>query len=186
MNKWPLLSIVLVVALLASATFWFGVTPKTSLVGTDSLSSTPNFFVQGITVSQYNEKGELAEQIKAKEYKHYENRSIALLTFPEITKSQSGNTWQISAKKGSITNENNNLTFEGKVQAIKNKGLDNEITLSADKMEYFDKHKTLIGLGNTSIVSARETIQADKITLFINTNILNIEGSVRGTYDTHD
>lgn len=184
MNKWSLLSIVLVVALLVSTTFWFGVTPKTSLVETDELTATPDFFLQGVTISQYDAKGLLVEQMQAQELKHYNATRVTQLVEPKVSYYQQSNTLEVSSTSGKIMDESNNMTLLNNVNVIKNKDSNAPIALLADQIDYIHAQKELIASGDVSVTSIGSKISADKVTLLIESNTLNIEGSVRGIHET--
>ncbi|TBR44786.1 LPS export ABC transporter periplasmic protein LptC [Marinomonas agarivorans] len=183
MRKWPLISIILAVVILVSTTFWFGVTPKSTLVEASNLSSTPDFFAQGITILQYNRVGELTQEVHAEELKQNQTAQTTTLSQPLLIQYQDNTSWHISARSGDIVSKSNNIILSGDVTAIKDQGSDTSVTLFADKIQYENKKNLLTGTGNIAIHSASSNIKADKITLFIDTNQLSLEGSVRGTHE---
>lgn len=182
MKKWPLISIVLAAIILASATFWFGVKTKNTLVETDSLSSTPDFFAQGIAILQYDKTGNLTQELHAKELKHNQTTKQTKLVAPLLIQYQDNNSWHIGSNFGDITKETD-ILLSGNVTATKDEGTDKAVTLLADKMLLNSTKNIIKGTGNITINSAQTNIQADSITLLINSNEINLEGSVRGTHE---
>jgi len=185
MKKWSLVSIALVVSLLASTTFWVGTKPKVSLVETSTLAFTPDFFLQGVNARRFNEAGNIIEKVVAQEIKHYDlEAGILFLTFPKITKYQIDTNWTISANSGNILIDSNDITLSEMANAVKGLGSNEQIILTADTIKYIDKKQILTSVGNASLHSAQEHIQADEITAFFKSNTLDIKGSVRGSHET--
>ncbi len=94
-----------------------------------------------------------------------------------------GTSWTISADSGRIKNDSNDITLSTMAKAIKDLGSNEQITLTANTIKYLEKEQILTSVGNASIYSAQEYIQADEITAFIKTNTLDIKGSVKGSHD---
>lgn len=186
MRKWSLISIILVVLLLATTSFWLGVTPKSNLVEVSNLSSIPDFFLEGVHITQFDSKGEKTQQTQAKELKHYNSIRDTVLVAPIITDYQNNDIWVVSAQNGIIKNTTNDIILSDTARAVKNPDTKQETIFSADTFRYLNQDNILIGEGNISINSAKEHIQADTITAFLDSNTLEIKGSVRGTYETNN
>ena len=184
MKKWTVISIILVTILLGSTSFWFGATEKINLVEKSSLTLTPDFFLQNVIATRFNQTGKIVEKTEAAELKHYETTKQSTLIHPKITKYQQNNIWELNSSSGNILDGSKNITLTDQVRAVKAPKSNNKTTILADLMRYTDNKKTLIGEGNTSIQSIQGIIKADKITAFIDTDKIEIEGSVRGLYET--
>lgn len=182
-RKWSVISIVLAVILLVSTTFWFGVTPKATLVEISNLSSTPDFFLKGVHSSVFDENGKISEEIEAKELKHFPSNNEVSLVFPKVTSYQPQSKWEVSGDFGKISEDENLVRFTDNAQAIKDKNTEDQVVIAADVIEYFDNDQKILGTDNTSITSTNELITADTFTALIKQNTMEIKGSVRGIYE---
>lgn len=187
MKKWAFISMMLAIALLASTTFWIGNSPKSSLVTPETFASAPNFFMQEMSSSRYDLSGKLVEKLEAQEAKHYQTQDgLLFLDKPNIQIHSQDASWIIQSNAGMAAMANNQITLTNKVKAVKDSNTDRQVTLMSDTLNYSSVENTLVSSGNVSVTSSQENIAAEKISTNLNSSTLTIEGSVRGTHETHN
>lgn len=78
--------------------------PALSILQTDIPDS--DYFMQNVTVYQYNQDGSIANTLRANRMQHYIDKNLSILTKPTITynKSQTGN-WILQSPRGEIIDD---------------------------------------------------------------------------------
>ncbi|MEP3351365.1 MAG: LPS export ABC transporter periplasmic protein LptC [Marinomonas sp.] len=165
---------------------WHGTSPQKNLIPTDSLSSSPDYFITQVTIKEFNQNGELIETLNAKQTLHYVDDSKTLLDSPSVARKSESGTWSAKANKGIIHDGSNDILLTDKAEAVKTYLQSEDIKLSADSIHYLDKDQSLTSQGSPMLVSTQGETSADKITTYINSEKVIMTGSVRGTYETLD
>ncbi len=78
--------------------------PAQSVLQTDIPDS--DYFMQNVTIYQYNEDGSIANTLRANRMQHYTEKKLSVLTEPTITynKSEKGN-WILRSPKGELVDD---------------------------------------------------------------------------------
>ncbi|WP_421853020.1 LPS export ABC transporter periplasmic protein LptC [Marinomonas sp.] len=173
-----------VALILAASLGWYGVMPKPNLVETDSLSSSPDYFITKVKVKEFDIDGTLIETLDAEKTLHYITKSRTLLEKPYIERQSKSGHWSAKADKGVIEDGSNDILLTVDAEATKRYLQSEDIKLSADSIHYLDKDQSLTSYGNPILVSSQGETSADKITTFINSEEVVMTGSVRGKYET--
>ncbi|TYL48065.1 LPS export ABC transporter periplasmic protein LptC [Marinomonas sp. IMCC 4694] len=171
-------------ALVLSAVFWLGTSPKQNLVATDSLSTSPDYFITQVKITAYNTNGELVETLNAKQTLHYVAQSKTLLESPNIERFSETGYWNAKADKGIIDDGSSDILLTENAQAIKKYRLSENIQLVADNVHYLEQDQSLISYGNAMLISTQGETSAGKITTYIHSEDVLMTGSVRGKYET--
>jgi lipopolysaccharide export system protein LptC len=170
--------------ILAASLGWYGVTPKTNLVETDSLSSSPDYFITKVKVKEFGEDGALVEIMDAEQTLHYIANSRTLLESPNVERYSKSGHWSAKADKGVIEDGSNDILLTENARATKKYLHSEDIKLSADNIHYLDNDKSLTSHGNATLISTQGETSAGEITTYINSEEVVMTGSVRGKYET--
>lgn len=74
-----------------------------------------DYFMQNVTVYQFDEKGNISNTLKANKMQHYIKDDISILTTPEITYNKNNyGVWKLGSPRGKLRSSNH-LTLEGLV-----------------------------------------------------------------------
>jgi LPS export ABC transporter protein LptC len=182
-QKWTLVSIALGAMLVFSSTFWFGLTPKQSLVQKSELESAPDFFLEGVETKTFNIDGQLTEKLLAKEIKHYPMQGESHLIEPIVSRTQNGSIWVASSETGLIKDSSNDILLNGSAKITNQSNESVPTVITSNSIIYTDKDQSITSLGKANITSAQGNIKADTITAFTSTNKVTMQGSVRGSYE---
>ena len=163
---------------------WYGTKPKTNLVETDSLSSSPDYFITKVKVKEFDSNGTLIEKLDAEQTLHYIAESKTLLETPKIERYSNSGHWSATAVKGVIEDGSDDILLTEDVRATKKYLQSEDIKLTADNIHYLDKDKSLTSYGNAKLFSSQGETSAGKITTYINSEEVVMTGSVRGKYET--
>ncbi|RBP80585.1 LPS export ABC transporter periplasmic protein LptC [Marinomonas rhizomae] len=179
-------SLLLIGAALIISAFlgWYGVTPTTNLVETDSLSSSPDYFITKVKVKEFDIDGRLIEELDADQTLHYTAKSKTLLESPNMERYSKSGHWSAKADKGVIDDGSNDILLTENARATKKYLQSEDIKLSADNIHYLDQNKSLTSYGNATLTSTQGETSAGKITTYINSEEVVMTGSVRGKYET--
>ena len=169
---------------LAASVFWYGATPKQSLVEANSLSSSPDYFITQVNVKEFDINGMLIETLDAQQTLHYISKSTTLLAFPNIERHSISGSWSAKADKGVIDDGSNDILLTNNARAIKKYLQSEDIKLTADSVHYVDKDQSLTSDGDATLISTQGETSASTITTYINSEEVIMTGSVRGTYET--
>ena len=164
--------------------FWYGATPKQNLVLTDSLSSSPDYFITDVRVKEFDKDGLLIETLNAVQTLHYTTTSKTLLENPTIERFSKTGSWNAKSEKGVIDDGSNDILLTKNAKATKKYLQSEDIKLIADNIHYLDKDQSLISYGNPILISSQGETSANKIITYINSEEVIMTGSVRGKYET--
>ena len=177
-------SLFVIVFALAAFLFWYGSKPTQNLVKTESLKSSPDYFITKVTVKRFDNDGFLIEETNADQTLHYINESKTLLEKPDTKRNSKSGSWSARADKGVIEDGSNDILLTENANATKKYLTSEDISLSADSVHYLDKKQSLTSSGNAKLFSTQGETSADTITTFINSEEVIMTGSVRGKYET--
>ena len=164
--------------------FWYGATPIKNLVPTNSLSSSPDYFITQLNVKEFDSNGALIETLNAEQTLHYIDQSKTILESPTINRQLKSGSWSAEADKGVIKDGSNDILLTENARATKKHLESGDITFSADSVHYLDKHQSLTSSGNATLISTQGKTTASTIITFINSEKVVMTGSVRGKYET--
>lgn len=170
--------------LIAAALGWYGTGPKAYLVETDSLSSSPDYFITKVKVKEFDNDGTLIEKLDAEQTLHYIAKSRTLLENPSVERYSKSGHWNAKADKGVIEDGSNDILLTQNARATKKYLQSEDIKLSADNIHYLDNDKSLTSYGNATLLSTQGETSAGEITTYINSEEVVMTGSVRGKYET--
>lgn len=173
---------VIIIALFAL--FWANSSPKKNLVTADDLSSTPDYFITKINAKEFDQNGNLIETLTAKKGLHYTQEARTLLETPEVKRTDSTGKWEATGKKGIVDDGSRDILLTNNATAVKHYLESPDITLNADNIHYLDKDQTLTSTGNAELHSTQGETSADTIVTYINSEQVEMTGSVRGKYET--
>ena len=171
--------------ILFALTFWYGTMPTQNLVETDSLRSSPDYFITDVKVREFDSKGNLIETLDAEQTLHYIAKSRTLLEKPSIERQSASGSWSAKAEKGVIEDGSNDILLTDNARATKKYLQSEDIKLSADNVHYLDKDQSLTSYGNATLISSQGDTSAGEITTYINSEEVVMTGSVRGKYETN-
>ncbi|WP_111638982.1 LPS export ABC transporter periplasmic protein LptC [Marinomonas shanghaiensis] len=170
--------------ILFALTFWYGTIPTRNLVETDSLSSSPDYFITDVKVREFDSSGQLIETLDAEQTLHYIAKSRTLLEKPSIERQSTSGSWSAKAEKGVIEDGSSDILLTENARATKKYLQSEDIQLSADNVHYLDKDQSLTSYGNATLISPQGNTTASEITTYINSEEVVMTGSVRGQYET--
>lgn len=170
--------------LIAAALGWYGTVPKAYLVETDSLSSSPDYFITKVKVKEFDADGSLAETLDAEQTLHYIAKSTTLLESPKVERYSKSGYWSAKADKGVIEDGSNDILLTENARATKKYLQSEDVKLKADNIHYLDSNKSLTSYGNATLTSTQGETSAGIITTYINSEEVEMTGSVRGKYET--
>ena len=182
-QKWTLVSIALGTILVFGFTFWFGLTPKQSLVQKSELESAPDFFLEGVETKTFDANGVLTEKLLAEKIKHYPMQGESRLIKPTVSKTQKGSVWVASSDTGLIKDSNSDILLNGSAKITNQSNKLKPTIITSNTIIYTDKDQSITSLGEANITSAQGNIKADTITAFTSSNKVTMQGSVRGSYE---
>jgi len=168
----------------AALVFWYGATPIQNLVQTDSLSSSPDYFITQVKVKEFDVDGLLIETLNAEQTLHYVAKSRTLLEKPSVERHSKSANWSAKADKGVIEDGSNDILLTNNAKATKKYLQSEDIKLNADSMHYLDSDQSLTSHGNAILISTQGETSAGTITTYINSEKVIMTGSVRGKYET--
>ncbi|AEF55014.1 LPS export ABC transporter periplasmic protein LptC [Marinomonas posidonica] len=171
-------------AIIAVALFWYQTTPKVNLVATESLSSTPDYFITDVKAQRFDAQGKLIEAIHAKQTLHYIQAAKTLLEQPNVDRYSTDSSWHAEAQQGIIEDGSNDILLTNNAEAVKKYQQSEDILLNADAIHYLDQDKSLTSQGNATLTSTQGKTSAGTITTYINSEEVIMTGSVRGNYET--
>ena len=163
---------------------WYGATPIQNLVQTDSLSSSPDYFITKVKVKEFDADGLLIETLDAEQTLHYIAKSRTLLETPHVERYSKSGHWSAKADKGVIEDGSNDILLTENARATKKYLQSEDIKLSADNIHYLDKDQSLTSYGNATLISTQGETSAGEIKTYINSEEVVMTGSVRGKYET--
>ncbi|ETI61618.1 LPS export ABC transporter periplasmic protein LptC [Marinomonas profundimaris] len=175
---------IMAVAALVVSLFWYGATPKQNLVQTDSLSTSPDYFITQVQLKEFDAGGQLIETLNAKQTLHYIAQSKTLLEQPSVQRHSQSGSWSAKADKGVIEDGSNDILLTDNATATKKYPLSEDIILNADSVHYLDQDQSLTSQGNATLTSTQGVTSAGTITTYINSEEVIMTGSVRGKYET--
>ncbi|KZN12663.1 hypothetical protein OA79_15460 [Marinomonas sp. TW1] len=171
-------------AVIAMAFFWYKTAPKVNLLSTDSLSSTPDYFITDIKAQRFDARGKLIETIQAEQALHYIQAAKTRLEQPYVDRYATSGSWHAEAQQGAIEDGSNDILLTDNVIAVKKYQGSADILLNADTIHYLDQDKSLTSQGNATLTSTQGKTSAGTITTYINSEEVIMTGSVRGNYET--
>ncbi|RBO82552.1 LPS export ABC transporter periplasmic protein LptC [Marinomonas aquiplantarum] len=171
-------------AVIALALFWYQAAPKVNLLSTDSLSSTPDYFITEVTAQRFDPQGKLIETIHAEQTLHYIQAAKTLLEQPNVDRYSTSGSWHAEARQGAIEDGSNDILLTDNVTAVKKYQGSEDVLLNADTIHYLDQDKSLTSQGNATLTSNQGKTSAGTITTYINSEEVIMTGSVRGNYET--
>ncbi|QUX96087.1 LPS export ABC transporter periplasmic protein LptC [Marinomonas sp. CT5] len=172
------------VLLVMVATFWVSTSPTINLVQTDSLNSSPDYFITNVKVKEFDKNGQLIETLDARKTLHYIQKSTTILESPNVKRQSKAGYWSAEADKGLIEDGSNDILLTGHAKATKNYLQTEDIKLNAASIHYLDKDQSLTSYGNPILISTQGETSANTIKTFINSEEVLMTGSVRGKYET--
>jgi lipopolysaccharide export system protein LptC len=178
------LSIIGAALLLVVSLGWYGTSPMQNLVQTESLSSSPDYFITKVKVKEFDTNGTLIETLDAEQTLHYIAKSKTLLETPSVERYSKSGHWSAKADKGVIEDGSNDILLTENARATKKYLQSEDIKLSADNIHYLDKDQSLTSYGNATLISTQGETSAGIITTYINSEEVVMTGSVRGKYET--
>lgn len=179
-------ALTLVMLGLITASFWYGTTPTKNLVETNSLTSSPDYFITKVSVKKFDHTGSLIETLNAEQTLHYISKSKTLLESPEVERRSKSGSWNATADKGVIEDGSNDILLTQNARATKKYLQSEDIFLNADNVHFLDKDQSLTSYGKAALLTIQGETFADKITTYINSEEVIMTGSVRGNYETID
>ncbi|MBJ7537715.1 LPS export ABC transporter periplasmic protein LptC [Marinomonas transparens] len=177
-------SLIAALGVLAAFLLWYGVSPPQNLVQTESLSSSPDYFITRVEVKGFDENGLLIETLDAEKTLHYIKEKRTLLDRPHIKRNSISGSWNAKADKGLIEDGSRDILLTDNVTASKTYLTSPDITLSSDNMHYLDSTKSLTSYGSAKLFSTQGWTIANTITTYIDSEKTVMTGSVRGQYET--
>ncbi|WP_229426379.1 LPS export ABC transporter periplasmic protein LptC [Marinomonas profundi] len=163
---------------------WYGIAPKQNLVGTESLSSSPDYFITKVQVREFNAEGVMVETMNAEQTLHYTAKSRTLLEYPTVEHFSPSGSWNAQAEKGAISDGSNDILLTDNANATKKHLQSDDIKLTADSIHYQDANQSLTSQGNAKLISTQGETTAETITTYVNSEDVVMTGSVRGKYET--
>lgn len=179
-------NILIIVLLCAIITMliWYKNLPHTNLVESESLSSTPDYFITQVVALRYDAQGNLIERINAEQTLHYIQTSRTLLENPNIDRYSISGSWHAHASQGTIEDGSNDILLSRNAEAVKKYKQSEDVILHADTIHYLDQDKSLTSQGDAILISSQGKTSAGKIITYINSEEVVMTGSVRGNYET--
>ena len=181
------LRFILIIALLAgliSAFMWYKNMPKVNLVESESLSTTPDYFITNVVAQRFDAQGKLIEVIDSEQTLHYTKASRTLLENPSVDRYSATGSWHAQATQGIIEDGSNDILLSKDAQAVKKYMQSKDVILHADTIHYLDQDKSLTSQGNATLTSTQGKTSAGKIITYINSEEVVMTGAVRGNYET--
>ncbi|BFM48006.1 LPS export ABC transporter periplasmic protein LptC [Marinomonas sp. THO17] len=163
---------------------WYKNLPHTNLVESESLSSTPDYFITQVVALRYDAQGNLIERINAEQTLHYIQTSRTLLENPNIDRYSISGSWHAHASQGTIEDGSNDILLSRNAEAVKKYKQSEDVILHADTIHYLDQDKSLTSQGDAILISSQGKTSAGKIITYINSEEVVMTGSVRGNYET--
>ncbi|REG81770.1 LPS export ABC transporter periplasmic protein LptC [Marinomonas pollencensis] len=155
-----------------------------SLVPTEKLSSTPDYFITNINAKEFAENGMIQETLTATQALHYSQESRTLLDNPKVKRHEAAGSWHANGKKGIIEDGSHDILLTDDAVAVKQAIGSPDIILNADNIHYLDSNQSLTSSGNAVLHSTQGKTTATTIVTYINSEEVVMTGSVRGQYET--
>ena len=182
-QKWTLASLVLGALLVFAFTFWFGLTPKQSLVQKSILESAPDYFLEGVEAKTFDQNGTLVEKILADEIKHFPISGESRLIKPRITKIQKSNHWTALSDTGLMKDKERDIIFTGSAKIVSQTDSQPATTITSNTIIYAEKDGSMTNIGEATVLAPQGIVKADTITAFTHSSKVTMQGAVRGSYE---
>ncbi len=123
---------------------WYYVQQNTRTANSNQNKTQPDFYVYGMTSSQFDKNGKLINKIVSPELTHYPEKNTFILLAPRIfvQRDEQQQPWNIAADHGKAENGSQTITLWNNVhlQQIAGKS-NNQTTITTNKLVYFPNKK---------------------------------------------
>ncbi|MGR0279561.1 LPS export ABC transporter periplasmic protein LptC [Marinomonas dokdonensis] len=173
-----------IVVIAIAAVFWGVNTGRVgNLVTSESLSTSPDYFITKVRIKEFDANGKLIETLNAEQTLHYVKDKKTLLQHPYVERQAELGSWNAQADKGSIEDGSRDILLTENANATKKHINSADITLSSDTIHYLDEDESLTSYGHAKLYSTQGTTTAETIIAYINSEKVVMTRSVRGHYE---
>ena len=175
----------LIAAVLVAILLVFGVNTaqQDNLVASESLKSSPDYFITQVKIKEFDRNGQLIEILNAEQTLHYVKDKTTLLEQPYVERHAELGSWHAKSDKGSIEDGSRDILLTQNARATKKHQNAADITLASDTIHYLDEDESLTSYGHAKLYSTQGTTTADTIFAYINSEKVVMTRSVRGHYE---
>ncbi|ADZ91034.1 LPS export ABC transporter periplasmic protein LptC [Marinomonas mediterranea] len=177
------LLILLAIAASATAFFWYGASPTLTLVSTDELSDSPDYFLENVTSREYTIDGKLEQTIKTSKLSHFNSNKQTEAISPKIETVTNDIAWYAEADFGKLNDANKDILLTSNAFVTRKDSTTTSNRLNADSIHYNDVDKSLISLGNAELITQQGITKADTIRSFVDLETAQFKGNVSGHYE---
>ncbi|WP_221797569.1 LPS export ABC transporter periplasmic protein LptC [Oceanobacter mangrovi] len=141
----------------------------------------PDYYGEGLNHRQYNQSGQLAQQLQAAASRHLPDQAVSYLDQPVIiNRDSSQQQWQVSADKGTIADQNTQVQLSGNVNiaSLTDAGL----RVTTQQLQYSPDQATASTDDWVTIQNGSSETRARGMTMDINRQRLDLKQQVSTRY----
>lgn len=173
----------LIVLAIASVVHWQDELLLEEPVSQQPAEDETDFFMLNATTTQFNAQGNVDHRLTAQQVTHYPNGDFTAATRPNITVIHQNNTpWNITAKHGRISQNNNIIELWDKVKLVR-KTPANELKIDTSKLTFNATEKVAHTKKAVVIVDNATHVNATGMTAYLRENRTKLLSNVRVTHD---
>lgn len=150
-----------------------------------TLASTPDAIVSGLTIRQFNDQGHLINLLESPKMQHIPNQNTNLFESPHIILTQDNQpSWDIRSQKAHATNKGEQINLSDNVIIHQNtNNSTKESTLKTEALTYFPKQKFATTPLAVSFEQAGSTIHAIGMNAYLDDKRVELLGKTQATYE---
>lgn len=173
----------LIVLAIASLVHWQDELLLEEPVSQQSSADETDFFMLNATTTQFNVAGKVDHRLQAQQVTHYPNGDFTVATSPNITVIHQDSTpWNIVAKHGRITENNNIIELWDKVKLLR-KTPPNELKINTSRLMFNATEKVAHTKKDVVIIDNSTRVNATGMTAYISENRTKLLSNVRVTHE---
>jgi lipopolysaccharide export system protein LptC len=127
-----------------------------------TLSTTPDTLIRGLTVQQFNTRGEVSHYLQTPLMQHIPRENTHLLETPDIMIAQPGKpAWEIHARKATALHGGQQITFQNEVVIHQtNDQHQQETTINTSELVYFPQKQMATTQKDITLLQGNNTVQS--------------------------
>lgn len=170
--------------LLACSSWYFASSPQLKKLDKDTLSTTPDIFVQNLTVRKFDENGLLTNQLKSPFMKHFPKDNSHIFTNPHILVHQKDEPpWDIRSLHAKSIHAGEQITFTKEVVVHQAPGTKTqESTLKTEKIVYYPKEQKATSDLLVTFEQPGNKVQSQGMTAYLAEKRVQLLNQARGHY----
>ncbi|MFC3907658.1 LPS export ABC transporter periplasmic protein LptC [Legionella dresdenensis] len=171
---------------LACSGWYFASAPAAIRLDDQTLATTADTIVTGLTVRQFDEQGQIANSLVSPRMEHIPENNTHLLIRPYIIVTQTADQppWEIRARTAKSIQGGGKVTFIDEVYIHQAKGERTaESTFKTDVLDYFPKKKLAMTSSAVVFEQPGSVVQANGMNAWLAEKRVELLGKARAVYD---